>query len=162
MHQHSSGMSHESIGGSPRPQGQYLVQENPPAPLRPTRRQSPHRPNAEAGPRCPELWQPSPPALRDSTQRQCTGAGSGESPAAQPQPGAASRGSARDSQGLIRGQCFVTPCSARALGSHTLASGPSCCPPPPPLLFIFLDLEEIIIFKLLPPCLWCASNVTVG
>lgn len=31
-----------------------------------------------------------------------------------------------------------------------------------PHLFIFLDLEEIIIFKLLPLCLCCRSNIAVG
>lgn len=61
-------------------------------------------------------------------------------------------------QGFVRGQCFVIPCSARVLCSHALESGPS----QPLPLFIFLDLEEIIIFKLLPPCLCCGSNVTVG
>lgn len=79
----------------------------------------------------------------------------------QGQKGAAFGGSVPSPEtlrGFVRGRCFVIPCSARALCSHALESGPS----QPLPLFIFLDLEEIIIFKLSPPCLCCGSNVTVG
>lgn len=106
----------------------YLVRENPPAPLHPTRRRSPRPPSAEAGPRCPEQRQPSPPALREGTQQWHTGKGSSEPPPAQHQRGAAFGGSVpppETLQGLVRGWCFATPCFARALRSHALESGPS-------------------------------------